>query len=75
MLAMSLEDLAHHFFGFAQGVHIGGVDEVATLFLRIGHHRSRIFQRCLVTKHHGAQTQAGNFQGAFAQSGEFHGVL
>jgi hypothetical protein len=40
--------------------------------LRIGHHRSRIFQRRLVTKHHGAQTQARNFQGAFAQGGGFH---
>jgi hypothetical protein len=72
-MALTLKHLADDLFGFAQRVDVGGVDEIAAFFLCIGHDGACVFERRLVTKHHGAQAHAGDFQGAFAQGGGFHG--
>ena len=66
VLALPLEQFAKHGLGSAARINIGRVHVVHALVARVGHYRGRLIAPSLVTKHHGAEAQCGNFQMAFA---------
>ncbi|MNY30258.1 hypothetical protein D3C86_1643550 [compost metagenome] len=75
VMALPLQQLAHHFFRAAFVVDIGRINKIDAMVARRRNDTRGLIIRRLLAKHHGAQAQGRNAKIAVSQSTVFHGTV
>ena len=73
VVPMGFDERPEHGFRRARGVHIGGIEEVDAVLVRMRDDSLRLPLFGLVTEHHGAQAQGGDLEIAAAKISVLHG--